>query len=95
MESCVLTTQVIARSNGVVRFACNGAVYLPVGCSVRLDDQDYGVDDLLVSNDTLAFVVRSELQLGASYAVQFVDCGVDLHAELQAASGNSLVSCSI
>ena len=50
-------------------------------------EEDYGVDDLLVSNDTLAFVVRSELELGASYTAQFVGCGVELEAEVEAASG--------
>ena len=56
---------------------------LPVGCAVRLAEED----DLLVSNDTLAFVVRSELELGASYTAQFVGCGVELEAEVEAASG--------
>ena len=56
---------------------------------MRLAEEDYGVDDLLVSNDTLAFVVRSELELGASYTAQFVGCGVELEAEVEAASGGS------
>ena len=54
---------------------------------MRLAGEDYGVDELLVSNDTLAFGVRSELELGASYRAQFVGCGVELEAEVEAASG--------
>lgn len=77
----------VARAGGVVRFACAGTVRLPVGCAVRLAGEDYGVDDLLVGNNSLAFVVRSELALGAAYTVEFVGCGVELQAQLRAASG--------
>ena len=87
MGSCSVDTAVIARSGGVVRVTCDGAVHLPASCTVSFNNEEYGSEDLLVSNRSIAFVVRAELELGALYTVRFNECGMSVESQVQASAG--------